>query len=211
MTAKKETRVRPADDPEALAEAIVLLRAGQVVAFPTDTVYGIGAHAFIDGAVARLYAVKQRPPDKFIPLLLSDAGDLPQVCDAVPASAWKLARRFWPGALTLVVPKGAGIPPIVSAGPGVAVRVPAHSVVPELIARLGVPLAATSANLSGGHSPVTAQEVLAQLGGRIPLILDGGLCPGGVPSTVYDLTVDPPQVQREGDISREALEACLRA
>ena len=205
------TRIRPADDPEALAEAIGLLRAGHAVAFPTDTVYGIGAHAFIEEAVAGLYVIKQRPPDKSIPLLLSDAGDLPQACGVVPESAWRLARCFWPGALTLVVPKGTAIPPIVSSGPGVAVRVPDHPIVPEIIGRLGVPLATTSANLSGGASPATAQEVLAQLGGRIALILDGGPCPGGIPSTVFDLTVEPPQVLREGDISRAALEACLEA
>ena len=206
-----ETRVLPAADPQAITEAVALLRDGQVVAFPTDTVYGIGAHAFIERAVAALYRIKERTPEKSIPLLLSAADDMSKVSDPVPPMALKLARQFWPGALTLVVPKGPGILAIVSAGNGVAVRVPDHPVVPELIGQLGVPLATTSANLSGGASPVTAQEVLVQLGGRIPLILDGGSCQGGVPSTVLDMTVEPPQVLRHGGIAAEALEACLGA
>ena len=210
MVVEAETRILPADDPEAIAEAVSLLRDGQVVAFPTDTVYGVGAHAFIERAVAALYRIKERTPDKSIPLLLSDASDLPQVSDPVPALAWELARHFWPGALTLVVPKGPHILSIVSAGHAVAVRVPRHPVVPEIIGRLGVPLATTSANLSGGPNPVTAHEVLAQLGGRLRLILDGGPCPGGLPSTVLDLTLEPPQVLRQGGIPPEALEACLR-
>ena len=159
--------------------------------------------------MALLYKVKERPPDKFIPLLLSSYIDLAQVSHPVPDLAWKLAARFWPGALTLVVPKGPDILPIVSAGPGVAVRVPDHPIVPELVCILGVPLAVTSANLSGGSSPTTAEGVLEQLAGRIPLILDGGPCEGGIPSTVLDLTQSPPKILREGHISAEVLEALI--
>ena len=201
-----QTRVRSADDPEAVAEAVVLLQAGEPVAFPTDTVYGVGAHAFVERAVASLYKVKDRLPDKYIPLLLSGSGDLPQVAQPVPALAWTLAGRFWPGALTLIVPKGPDVLDIVSAGPGVAVRVPAHPVVVEMIRRLGAPLAATSANLSGRPSSATVGEVLDQLDGRIPLILDGGPCEGGIPSTVLDLTQSSPRILRHGGIASDVLE-----
>jgi L-threonylcarbamoyladenylate synthase len=201
-----QTRVNPADDPKAVTEAVALLQAGELVAFPTDTVYGVGAHAFIERAVASLYEVKERPPDRYIPLLLSGSDDLPQVARSVPELAWTLAERFWPGALTLIVPKGPDVLDIVSAGPGVAVRVPAHSVVTELIRRLGAPLAATSANLSGRPSPTTTGDALNQLGGRIPLILDGGPCEGGISSTVLDLTQSPPCVLRQGGIASDVLE-----
>jgi L-threonylcarbamoyladenylate synthase len=204
-----QTRVRSAHDPEAVAEAVVLLQAGEPVVFPTDTVYGVGAHAFVGRAVASLYEVKDRLPDKYIPLLLSGSGDMPQVAQPVPSLAWTLAKLFWPGALTLVLPKGPRVLDIISAGPGVAVRVPAHAVVQEMIRRLGAPLAATSANLSGRPSSTTVGEVLAQLDGRIPLILDGGPCEGGIPSTVLDLTQSPPLVLREGGICAEALEPYL--
>lgn len=204
-----DTQVYPADDVDALLLAARLLRAGEVVAFPTDTVYGVGAHAFIEGAVAAIYTVKGRPLEKAIPLLLSSSDDLAQVSGPLPEAAWRLAAQFWPGALTLIVPKAAHIPDIVSAGPGLAVRVPDHPVVPELIRQLGAPLATTSANLSGAASPTTADEVYAQLKGRIALILDGGPCPGGIPSTVLDLTTTPPKVLRQGGIPIEALERVI--
>jgi len=200
-----DTRVFPTDKPGAIAEAVHFLRAGQVVAFPTDTVYGVGAHAFIEQAVALLYVVKDRPPEKFIPLLVTGSSDLPKIAQSVPDLAWRLAERFWPGALTLVLPKAPCVPAIVSAGPGVAVRAPDHAVVRALIRALGAPLAATSANLSGGPSPATAAEVLAQLDRRVPLVLDGGPCRGGVPSTVLDLTQSPPRILREGAIPANEL------
>jgi len=207
--AEWQTRVLFAGQPEAVTEAVEWLRAGHVVAFPTDTVYGIGAHAFIERAVASLYEVKERPPGKSIPLLLSTHRDLSQVAWPVPDLAWRLAERFWPGALTLVVPKGPAVPAIVSSEAGVAVRVPAHPVAPALIRQLGAPLATTSANLSGRASPVTAEDVLAQMDRRIPLILDGGPCKGGIPSTVLDLTQSPPRILREGGIPAEEIEAFL--
>jgi len=199
------TLVLPADRLDSIAEAVALLRAGELVAFPTDTVYGVGAHAFMEAAVASLYVVKERTLEKAIPLLLSSGGDLSQVAEPVPVLAWTLARQFWPGALTLVVPKGPAVLDVVSPGPGVAVRVPDHPVAIELIRRLGAPLATTSANLSGGPSPTTAEEVLEQLAGRIALILDGGPCAGGVPSTVLDLTTSPPRILRAGGIPADAL------
>ena len=205
-----KTRTLSANDEWAIAEAVRLLRNGGLVAFPTDTVYGVGAHAFQSRAVAALYEAKARPRDKAIPLLLARAEDLLLVAERVPETAHPLIKRFWPGALTLVVPKGPAIPQVVSAGgPTVAVRVPDHPVTLALITALGAPLAATSANLTGHSSPVTADEVARELGGRIDLIIDGGPCPGGVPSTVLDLTVDPPIVLRLGAIKEEEIKAVI--
>jgi len=192
--------------PDALDQAVELLRRGGLVAFPTDTVYGVGAYAFLAGAVAQLYQVKERPTDQAIPLLLPEAAMMEAVCSEVPPLAWRLAERFWPGGLSLVLRRSAHVPDAVTAGgPTVAVRVPDHPLVRELCRRLGAPLAATSANRHGQPDPVTADDVEAELGGRVPLILDGGACRGGVPSTVLDLTVSPPVLLRRGPVTAEAL------
>ena len=189
-------------ESQDIARAVEVLRGGGVVAFATDTVYGVGAHAFLPEAVERLYVAKCRPRDKAIPLLLSGIADLHQVAAHIPDEAYALAERFWPGALTLVLCRTEKVPPVVTAGgETVAVRVPDHPLPQHLIAALGVPLAATSANLSGHPAPVTADGVLAQLDGRIDLILDGGTCPEGVASTVLDLTAVPPRILRQGGIS----------
>ena len=183
-----------------------VLRRGDVVAFPTDTVYGVGAHALIPQAVLRLYAAKDRPAHVPIPLLLPDPEAMEVVCVDVPTIAWRLAERFWPGGLTLVLRRARTVPDAVtSGGPTVAVRVPDHPLVCELCRRLGAPLAATSANLHGRPAPVTADEAWAELEGRVPLLLDGGPCPGGVASTVLDLTVSPPIIVRQGPITAEDL------
>jgi len=204
-----ETKVLPVRN-EAIAVAARILAGGGLVAFPTDTVYGVGTHAFQPDAVERIYAAKIRPRDKAIPILLARVGDLSLVTEGITEAARLLAEKFWPGGLTLVLPKKANVPDVVSAGgPTVAVRVPDHPVPLALIAALGAPLAATSANLSGRPSPVTAQEVETELGGRIELILDGGRCPGGVPSTVLDLTTDPPTILRAGAIAVEKIKAAL--
>ena len=194
----------------AIDRAVELLAHGELVAFPTDTVYGVGAHAFQPRAVARLYAVKRRPTRLPIPLLLDGAATMDAVCLDIPPLAWELARRFWPGALSLVLRRAPAVPDAVTAGGAtVAVRVPDHPLVRELCRRLGAPLAATSANLHGRPDPVTAQAACAALAGRIPLILDGGPCPGGVPSTVLDLTVTPPVILRRGPITAEQLAGIL--
>jgi L-threonylcarbamoyladenylate synthase len=165
-------------------------------------VYGVAAHAFVEPAVEQLYTVKERPPGLAIPLLLPDAQAMTAVCEDIPPLAWQLAVRFWPGGLSLVLRRRGEVPNAVTAGgPTVAVRVPAQPLVRELCRRLSAPLAATSANRHGRPAPVTAGEVWAELGGRIPLILDGGPCPGGVASTVLDLTVSPPSILRAGPIS----------
>lgn len=203
-----ETRVLPVTE-ESMAEAVRILSAGGLVAFPTDTVYGVGAHALQPQAVDKIYAAKIRPQDKAIPLLLATPDDLSLVAESVPSVAHLLAEEFWPGGLTLVLRKRAVVSGAVSPSPTVAVRVPDHPVTQTLIAALGAPLAATSANLAGNPSPITAQEVVGELAGRIELILDGGPCPGGIPSTVLDLTTDPPIILRSGAIAEEDLRAML--
>jgi L-threonylcarbamoyladenylate synthase len=205
-----KTRVIPADEPEAIDRARRLLRSGEVVAFPTDTVYGVGAHAYRPEAVAVLYKVKNRPASKAIPILVAQAEDVTRVARQVPAIALELAERFWPGGLTLVLPRAEIVPPIVTAGGDtVAIRCPDHPVPLALADAIGAPLAATSANLSGQASPTTAGQVVAQLGGRVPFIIDGGECPGGVPSTVIDLSASPPRMLRTGAISAGELSELL--
>jgi L-threonylcarbamoyladenylate synthase len=195
--------------PDALETALAWLQRGEVIAFPTDTVYGLGAPMDDAASVARLFSVKGRPLDMGIPLLLAEPSDVARVCPNVPEVTWRLAERFWPGGLTLVLPRGHNVPDVVAAGGStIAVRLPAHPLPRDLARRLGVPLAATSANLHGEASPVSADDVRGQLGGRIPLILDGGPCPQARSSTIVDLT-GRPRFLREGPISREQIEALL--
>ncbi len=202
------TEILAADKTGSLERAAGLLRSGHLVAFPTDTVYGVGAPVFDAASVAAIYVAKERPPEKAIPVLIADEADLPRIADAVPESAHVLIARFWPGALTLVLPMRPDVPEIVSRDATVAVRIPDLDVTRALL-RLTGPLAATSANRSGQPSPVTAVQVMAQLNGRIAAVLDGGVCPGGVASTVVDCLSSPPRVLRESGISIAALRAVL--
>jgi len=194
------TEILPASSLATLPRALEILRRGGLVAFPTDTVYGVGALAFDAAAVESIYTAKGRPEEKAIPILIGEAEDLSKVASEVPAMAARLAARFWPGPLTLVVPKHSTLPQAVSALPTVGVRLPDHPVARALLIAAG-PMAVTSANRSGQFSPATAQEVLSQLGGRIGLILDGGKTPGGIPSTVVDCTGEEPRIIREGPVS----------
>jgi L-threonylcarbamoyladenylate synthase len=199
-----ETKIILADNPASIQRAVNVLRQGGLVAFPTDTVYGVGTLVGDAQAIAQIYMVKGRGSEKAIPVLLSDPGELEQVAAEVNDAAQRLAARFWPGPLTLVLPKQASLPEELSAQPSVGVRMPNHPVALALL-RLTGPLAVTSANISGAASPVTAQEVLEQLGGRIPLILDGGHTPGGISSTVVDCTSGEPRILRSGPISLEEI------
>lgn len=193
--------------PKAIEDGAEAIRRGELVAFPTDTVYGVGAHAFIERAVERLYEAKLRPKGKAIPLLIGSADEMADVAVEIPDLAWKLAGAFFPGGLTLVLSRSPRVPDIVTAGTDtVAVRVPDHAVFQSLIGAVGAPLAATSANLSGQPSPSTAEDVYRQLAGRIELILDGGRCPGGMESTVLDLTGPIPRVLRQGAVPKADLE-----
>lgn len=204
-----ETHLIPAAQPDAIEQALRILRAGGLAAFPTDTVYGVGALAFDGPAVESIYATKDRPVEKAIPILIADVDDLDKVAVDIPPMARILAARFWPGPLTLVVPKQPTLPEAVSATATVAVRIPDHPVARALLRAAG-PMAVTSANLSGQPSPVNAEEVMRQLNGRIPLILDGGLTPGGVPSTLVNCLGTEPVLLREGPLTKEQILAVLK-
>lgn len=195
-----QTKIIPAGDKEALPHAIDILRNGRLVAFPTDTVYGLGALAFDGKAVESIYLAKNRPVEKAIPVLIWDVSDLEKVSDDIPERTRTLASRFWPGPLTILLPKKLTLPESVSATSTVAVRVPDHAVARALLRATG-PMAVTSANISGQASPSTAQEVLVQLNGRIDLIIDGGTTPGGVPSTLVDCSSGEIKILRAGPIT----------
>jgi L-threonylcarbamoyladenylate synthase len=198
------TIIIPVEDPLALPSALEVLKSGGLVAFPTDTVYGVGALAFDRMAVESIYTAKDRPVEKAIPILIGDVEDLAKVAISIPEIALKLAAHFWPGPLTLVIPKNPELSDIVSAGPTVGVRMPDHLFARSLLRTAG-PMAVTSANLSGQPSPTTAGDVFSQLGKRIALIIDGGITPGGVPSTVVDCTNGEPQIIRSGPIPKREI------
>lgn len=192
---------------EQIEKGIAILKQGGLVAYPTDTVYGLGAYAYLNGAVKRIYDVKERPQDMPLPLLLADESMIADIAAELSPFVWLLIKEFLPGALTLVVNKSAAFPRIVgSEGPTIAVRIPAHPAPVALIRGMGAPLIGTSANLSGKPSPLTAEEVNNQLGGRIDLVIDGGKCPGGKESTVVDVTGEKPVILRRGAISTEEIE-----
>jgi L-threonylcarbamoyladenylate synthase len=195
---------------EALTRAAEILRAGGLVAFPTETVYGLGADATNPRALRSIFVAKDRPFSDPLIVHLPDAADLSSVADDVPPIARALAERFWPGPLTLVLPRSPRLPSLVAAGgPTVGVRVPAHPVAQALLRAAGIPVAAPSANRFTHTSPTSAAHVLADLDGRIDCVLDGGLCAVGVESTVLDVTVEPARVLRPGGISLEALRELL--
>lgn len=190
--------------PGAIEQAARLLRAGELVVFPTDTVYGVGAFGLSDVAVSKLFTAKVRPPHKAIPLLLSDASDVDMVGENFSSLAVALMARYWPGPLTLVVAARPGLPPSLTAGePTVAVRVPDLAATRLLIRLVGVPVAATSANVSGQSPALTAAEAAEALGDRVALILDGGPAALGEASLVLDVTTDPPRILRPGGLSHD--------
>ncbi|MBI2886450.1 MAG: threonylcarbamoyl-AMP synthase [Chloroflexi bacterium] len=187
--------------PEAVEEAARVLRAGGLVVFPTDTVYGLGADPANPEAVERVYQVKGRESGKPLQLLLAEVSQLCMVATEVSDLAWEAARRFMPGGITLVLKKAPGVPlSVVAGGATVGVRVPQHDLCRALIRAFGGPVAATSANRSGGPSPATAAEAAAQVGDDVDLVLDGGPCPVGRDSTVLDLSGPGPRVLREGAV-----------
>lgn len=204
-----QTEIIPASSDDTLLRALTVLEAGGLVAFPTDTVYGVGALAFDGKAIKSIYAAKDRPVEKAIPILIADAGELDKVGIDIPATAIRLAARFWPGPLTILVPKRPELPEFVSATSTVGVRVPDHEIARALLGAAG-PMAVTSANISGEPSPVSAEQVYEQLEGRIPLIIDGGRTPGGVPSTLVDCTTPELMILREGPIRMEELHSALK-
>jgi L-threonylcarbamoyladenylate synthase len=208
---RPETERLPAD-AAGIARAAEILAAGGLVAFPTETVYGLGGDARSDIAAARIFAAKGRP--RFNPLIahVASVDEARRIARFTP-EAERLAAAFWPGPLTLVLPlrEDAGIAPLVTAGlPTIAVRVPAHPLARRLLAAFGGPVAAPSANPSGKLSPTRAEDVMAGLGGRIDAVLDGGACPVGLESTILGLD-GPARLLRPGGLPAEAIEACLGA
>jgi L-threonylcarbamoyladenylate synthase len=202
------TQVLPAS-PEALSLASGLLRQGQLVAFPTETVYGLGADALNEAAVRAIFAAKGRPADNPLIVHIADRTQLDPLCEVSDTSRL-LMDAFWPGPLTLLFPKKPAVPAVVTAGlPTVAVRMPSHPDAAALLKTCGLPVAAPSANRSGRPSPTTAAHVLEDMDGRIPLILDGGPCDVGVESTVLDLTRGEPTILRPGGVTRTMLESVL--
>ncbi len=199
----------PALPANEIAAAAAILRAGGIGIFPTDTVYGVGAHAFIESAVRRIYAIKDRPADKPLQLLLARVGDIESVAEVTPA-ARALAARFLPGGLTLVLRRRPIVPDVVTAGGDtVAVRVPDSPLLQRLIEEVGAPLAATSANRSGEPPPVEASDARAQLGGLVDFVVDGGRCPAAQESTIVDLSGPEPRLLRPGAVPAEEIEAVL--
>ena len=192
--------------PEAIRFAAEAIRRGELVAFPTETVYGLAADALNPVAVARVCEVKGRPADNPLPVQVAGVDRLWGVAAEIPEIAFELARRFMPGPLTIVLRSRSELPESVTAGTGtVGIRVPAHPVALALLRAARTPIVAPSANPSGQPPPLNAEEVHAYLGGRIGCILDAGESPLGVASTVIDLTADSPMILRDGSLSRDEL------
>lgn len=199
----------PESDPAAIQEAAAILRRGGLVGIPTETVYGLGADALNEEAVVRIFLAKGRPQDNPLIIHVPDASWLEQYCRDVPPEAYRLAERFWPGPLTMILPRRDIVPLQTTGGlETVGVRCPDHPVTLAIIRAAGVPIAAPSANLSGRPSPTTAQHVKADLDGRIDMVLDGGPCRVGLESTVLSLC-GTPTILRPGGVTREMLEAVM--
>ncbi len=206
-----QTLILPPDDA-GIERAAALLRAGELVAFPTETVYGLGADALNAAAARSIFAAKERPADNPLIVHVAELAALTRfgITPAETPTLTSLAQSFWPGALTLVVPRGPAVPDVITAGRAtVAVRVPDHPVARALLLRADVPIAAPSANRSGRPSPTLAEHVFLDLNGRIPLILDGGPARVGIESTVLDLTASPPLVLRRGGVTIAELTRAL--
>jgi L-threonylcarbamoyladenylate synthase len=199
----KTERINQFDE---LHTAAAVITGGGLVAVPTETVYGLAANGLDSSAVAKIYQVKGRPEAKPISLLVSGMADVEKFCRDIPAAAYTLAERFWPGPLTMILYRTAAVPDIVtSGGETVGVRCPDHGMTLELIQQSGVPLAAPSANLSGAPSPKDIDSVLETFDGKINCAVDGGPCAMGIESTIVDLTVWPPKILRMGGLSKAAI------
>lgn len=201
------SNIRPISNPDAVQRAVEIIQNGGVIAFPTDTVYGIGGDVFQERAVQKLFQIKNRDPDKGIPILCAAIEDLIQLTESLPDTLEEIIKTFWPGPLTLILSGSSALPDVLSPDDSIGVRIPAHPETLTLLRKTG-PLAATSANLSGSPSATTARQVLDQLEGKLDLILDGGSSPGGQASTVLDLR-DTPRILREGPISLEQINEIL--
>ena len=208
MTSTRLLRVDPVHPPESvLKEAAGILLEGRLVAFPTETFYGLGANALDGGAVRQIYAVKGRPEVKPLLVLVDSVRMAESLVKEVPAAALALMARYWPGPLTLVFRATLTLPEELTAATGtIGIRMSGHPVAFELVRAAGIPITATSANLSGEGSPTTAAQVRRAFEGKIALILDGGVTTGGLPSTIVDVTVTPPRLLRQGALEFPELE-----
>ena len=201
-----ETLFLSAQDPKTAETAANIIRSGGLVAIPTETVYGLGANGLNESAVAKIFLAKGRPQDNPLILHIADAAQMDTLCHHIPASAYALAERFWPGPLTLVLPARECVPKCTTGGLStVAVRCPDNAIIREIIRLSGVPVAAPSANISGKPSTTTAEHVRHDHDGRIDAIVDGGPCRVGVESTIVDLTEDRPRLLRPGGVTPEQL------
>jgi L-threonylcarbamoyladenylate synthase len=197
---------RVPDNPNNRSIAAIFLREGGVIAYPTETAYGLGAVIYNRSAVSTVFVVKGRERDQGLPVLIASESQLREVAREIPEVALKLAERFWPGSLTLVLKRHPDLPKAVTGGADtVAVRLPDHPAPQSLISACGSPITGTSANHHGGAEPTSAEEVQRQLGSRISFILDGGPSPIAVPSTILDVTVTPARILRAGPVSIEAI------
>jgi L-threonylcarbamoyladenylate synthase len=203
-----ETKILKTSNPESIPLALKVIRQGGLVGFPTDTVYGLACDPFSSTAVDRLFDAKIRSSNKAVAILVGSVEQLSRLTPGLTESAATLASAYWPGALTLVVPRHPDLPENISPNATIGVRMPDHAFALELLRQAG-PLGTSSANLSGGSNPLTAEDVFSQLAGRIDLLLDGGTCPGGVPSTVVDCTQEQIAILRQGAISAESIQSAL--
>ena len=201
-------RVLDASDPAAIERAAAIIRSGGIVAYPTDTVYGLGANVFLPQALDEIMAAKQRPDEKSLPVLIADRDHLEDLVTSITQDAKQLMAEFWPGALTVVLRKQPQLSPLLGEAT-LAVRQPNNEAILALLAAAGCPLTGTSANRSGMPPATTAAEAEHQLGSAVDLILDGGPAPGNTPSTVIDCTVQPARILRQGAVTRSALAAVL--
>lgn len=197
-----QTITLSADNPDSINTALSYFKEGEIVAFPTDTVYGLGADVFQASGIIKLFEAKGRDSNKAIAILIGSIDQIPLITDHMTEMALRLCEVFWPGGLTVIVPRKKTLPELISNTDRIGIRIPNHPVTLELLKAFG-PLATTSANLAGKPSGKNASEVVAQLNNRVPLVLDGGDCPGGVPSTVVDCSGKEPIILREGPISSE--------
>ncbi len=205
-----KTGILNREDLDKIDEAAKILKKGGLVAFPTETVYGLGGNALYKEASEQIYAAKGRPSDNPLIVHIADLSSLEQIADRVSDSAWLMAKTYWPGPLTMIFPKADCIPRETTGGlDTVAVRFPSHPVAMELIRRSGVPVAAPSANLSGRPSTTTTRHCVEDLTGRVDLILDGGSCEIGLESTILDMSGDQPRLLRPGAITREMITGTL--
>lgn len=203
-----DTSLLPANLDSSIQRALDLFRSGDCVAFPTDTVYGLGADPFNISPIIKLFEVKGRDSNKAIAVLVGSMDQIELITDSFTPLARKLVEKFWPGGLTVIVPKRHDIPDLLSSNGTIGIRMPNHPIALRLLNEFG-PLATTSANISGKQNPLNAVDVHVQLNSRVPLILDGGNCFGGIPSTVVDCTGEKPVVLRAGAIPTEQIEALI--